>query len=304
MVYRLAAFEHWDEALPRLGMAFTGNRIFLLISALLLIFLNFSAEAVKWQRLVNRIEPTGYLKALTGVIASLAMAVTTPSRIGDVVTRGLILEPGHRFAASGHTFLCILAQMVMTVALGLLGAAIYLPANWERISGFSNTLLVSVLIAGSTGLILIILFFILDHLTGFLQKISWLKKISPFLQAIKGISFRDKSFLLVVSTLKYITYLSQFYLVLLFFGVPVDILQGFAAISLIYMILHFLLVPTIGDLGVRGSIAILILEPFSSDVPAIVFTTFLIWIINIMIPSLIGLVLLRRIHLVTDTSPS
>ncbi|MFO7617115.1 MAG: lysylphosphatidylglycerol synthase domain-containing protein [Bacteroidales bacterium] len=301
MVFRLVGFDHWDEALPRAAEAFSGSRSLMILGAFVLIYLNFSSEAVKWQRLVNRIEPTGYPKALAGVLTSLAMAVTTPGRIGDFITRGMILEPGNRFAASGHTFLCILAQMVMTVALGLLGAAVYLPANWDFLQGVSHNLNAPVLIAGIAGLALIILFFILDQLTGILQKIRWLKKINPFLAAMEGISVRDKSFLLVVSTFKYLTYIGQFYLLLIFFGVSLEFWEGMAAISLIYMIMHFLLVPTIGDLGVRGSLAILILEPFTTDVPAIVFATFAVWIINIMIPSLIGLLLLKRIRFETVT---
>lgn len=283
-----------------LEQAFKGHRVLFLVAAFILIFLNFSAEAVKWQRLVNRLEPTGYPKALMGVITSLAMAISTPGRIGDIVTRGLILKPGHRFAASGHTFLCVLAQMVMTVALGLLGAAIFFASNWQRIQGQKNSLLLSILIAGSVGLILIILFFILEKLTGFLQRFRWLKAIYPFLKSIEGISLNDKVYLLVVSTLKFLTYVLQFYVILLFFGLKIDLIQGISAIALIYMILHFLLVPTVGDLGVRGSISLLILGVFTQDVPAIVFTTFAVWIINIMIPSLIGLVLLRKVRLASS----
>ncbi|MFA5218369.1 MAG: hypothetical protein WC388_05460, partial [Bacteroidales bacterium] len=132
-----------------------------------------------------------------------------------------------------------------------------------------------------------------------LQNIKWLKKIYPFLIAVEGVSVKDKTFLLILSILKFFTYIGQYYLLLLFFGVSLEFWSGMAAISLIYMIMHFLLVPTIGDLGVRGSLSILILEPFTTDVPAIVFATFAAWIINIMLPSLIGLLMLKRIRFET-----
>jgi hypothetical protein len=70
MVYRLVEFDHWDEALPRATEAFRGSHSLMILAALVLIYLNFSAEAIKWQRLVNRIEPTGYPKALAGVLTS------------------------------------------------------------------------------------------------------------------------------------------------------------------------------------------------------------------------------------------
>jgi len=299
LVYRLVTFEHWDQAGQRFSGAFQGKRLFFLAAAVLLIFLNFSAEAIKWQRLVNRLEPVSYLKAMAGVLASLTMAITTPNRIGDVITRGLILKPGHRLAGTGHTFLCILAQMVVTITVGLMGAALYLPANDYLLMDKRDSWMVTLAVSVAAGLILLILFFSIDRLSGFFQRFRWLKVFHPFLVALQGVSIKDKSFLLLFSTLKFLTYITQFYLILNFFGINIPPFTGLSAVSLIYLILHFVPVPTVGDLGVRGSVAILILGPYTSDVPAIVFTTFVIWIINIMIPAMIGLVLLRKIRLET-----
>jgi hypothetical protein len=299
LVYRLVTFEHWDQAGQRFSEAFQGNRLFFLAAAILLIFLNFSSEAIKWQRLVNRLEPVSYLKAMSGVLSSLTMAITTPNRIGDVITRGLILKPGHRLAGTGHTFLCILAQMVVTITLGLVGAATYLPSNDYLLKNQHDSWVLTLAISIGTGLILIVLFFSIDRLSGFFQRFRWLKVFHPFLLALQGVSGKDKSFLLLFSTIKFLTYIAQFYLILHFFGIHVPPFTGLSAVALIVLILHFVPVPTVGDLGVRGSVAILILGPYTTDVPAIVFTTFLIWIINIMIPAIIGLVLLRKIRLET-----
>lgn len=300
LVYRLVTFEHWDQAGQRFSDAFQGNRLFFLGAAVLLIFLNFSSEAIKWQRLVNRLEPVTYLKAMAGVLSSLTMAITTPNRIGDVVTRGLILQPGNRFAGTGHTFLCILAQMVVTITLGLVGAATYLPSNDYLLRDHEDSWILTLAISITAGLILIILFFSIDRLSGFFQGFRWLKVFHPFLVALQGVSIKDKAFLLLFSTIKFLTYITQFYLILHFFGISITPFTGLSAVALIYLILHFVPVPTVGDLGVRGSVSILILGPYTSDVPAIVFTTFLIWIINIMIPAMIGLVLLRKIRLETE----
>ncbi len=299
LVYRLVTFEHWDQAGQRFSDAFSGNRLYFLAASILLIFLNFSSEAIKWQRLVNRLEPVNYFKALAGVLASLTMAITTPSRIGDIITRGLILKPGHRLAGTGHTFLCVLAQMVVTITLGLVGAATYLPSNEYLLKDNPDSWMITLAISITAGLVLLILFFSIDQLSGFFQRFRWLKVFHPFLVALQGVSFKDKSFLLLFSTIKFLTYITQFYLILLFFGIEIPPFTGLSAIALIYLILHFVPVPTVGDLGVRGSVSILILGPYTADVPAIVFTTFLIWIINIMFPAMIGLVLLRKIRLET-----
>jgi hypothetical protein len=299
LVYRIVAFEHWDQAWPRLSEAFRGHRYVFLVTAMALIFLNFSAEAIKWKRLVNRIEPVSYLKAMAGVLSSLAMAIITPNRIGDIVTRGLILKPGNRFAGSGLTFICVLAQMVVTVTVGFIGAATYLPSNEYLISDHTNSWVATLSIAFGIGIILVILYFAIDRLSAWFQRYRWLKVFHPFLNAMQGVSGRDKAFLLTMSLLKYLTYMTQYYLVLHFFDIRISFFHGVAAVAIILLILHFVPVPTVGDIGIRGSIAILILGPYTADVPAIVFTTFTIWIINIMIPALIGVVLLRKIKLET-----
>ncbi len=299
LIYRLVVFEHWDQSMPRLAEAFRGNRFWFLIAAILLIFLNFSSEAIKWQRMVNRLERVTYIRAMQGVLSSLAMAITTPNRIGDIITRGLILKQGNRLAGTGLTFLCVLSQMVVTITLGLIGAAAYLPSNEYLLQDHSNSWVLTFSVAITSGLILIILFFAIDRLSGWFQKFKWLKVFHSFLQALTGVSGRDKTFLLTFSTIKFITYITQYYLILQFFDIHLDIFTGLSAIALLQLILHFIPVPTVGDLGVRGSVAILILGAYTTDVPAIVFTTFTIWIINIMLPALIGVFLLRKIKLET-----
>jgi len=103
--------------------------------------------------------------------------------------------------------------------------------------------------------------------------------------------------------LKFLTYITQFYLILLFFGISIPPFTGLSAVALIYLILHFLPLPTVADMGLRGSVALWILKPYTTNDPAIIFTTFLIWIINIMIPALIGLILLRKVRLETTGAP-
>lgn len=302
LIYRLVTFQHWDQAGARFAGAFRGDGLLLLAAAVILIFLNFSSEAIKWQRLVKHLENVDFWFSLRAVLTSLTMAVTTPNRIGDVITRGLTLKPGNRLAGTGHTFLCILAQMVVTVTLGLAGAATYLPANNYLFKDHSHSWMVTFAFTISAGLILTGLYFSIDRLSGIFQRFRLFRVFRPFLVALQGISSNDKAFLLLFSTLKFLTYIVQFYLVLLFFGIHISPFTGLSAVSLIIMILHFVPLPTLGDLGVRGSVAILILGPFTSDVPAIVFTTFLIWIINIMIPALTGLVWLRKIRLDSGAS--
>lgn len=65
-------------------------------------------------------------------------------------------------------------------------------------------------------------------------------------------------------------------------------------VSVIYL-LHTA-IPTIAILeaGVRGAGAIAVLAPFSTDYTSILLAAYTLWLINIILPSLLGLIILGR----------
>src|SRR5262245_18389218 len=60
-----------------------GDRLIILVAVVLLMFVNWSLEAVKWQRMLGRLEPIGFLRSLEAVFTGLTVSFFTPNRVGE-----------------------------------------------------------------------------------------------------------------------------------------------------------------------------------------------------------------------------
>ena len=88
--------------------------------------------------------------------------------------------------------------------------------------------------------------------------------------------------------LRYFVFAFQFYLLLLFFGVDINILDAITAISGTYLLINVLPHVIIADLGIRGSAAIFVIGQLSANVQGILSATILLWLINVILPAFAG----------------
>ena len=117
-------------------------------------------------------------------------------------------------------------------------------------------------------------------------------------ESLDDFTFQDKLVLLLYSLLRYLVFSIQFYLVLLTFGVQ---LKGFYEIALIpvcFMITSIIPTLMLSEIGVRSSVAIIIFSVVSEESLPIVLASVVLWIINVAIPSVIGLVNLNKLKLI------
>ena len=103
--------------------------------------------------------------------------------------------------------------------------------------------------------------------------------------------------ILALSFVRYIIFIHQFYFLLLLFGVDIPILQAFLGISLIYLVMNVLPIITIAEIGIRGSVAIVILGYFTQNELGIVAATSILWILNLAFPVALGAILFWRIKM-------
>jgi hypothetical protein len=109
-----------------------------------------------------------------------------------------------------------------------------------------------------------------------------------------------KTFLL--SALRYVVFLTQFYLAIKLMGLNFTLLKCLLVIPVIYLVLAAIPTIALAELGVRGSVAVFLfglingshgLDPETSL--AVVSASTLIWLINIAFPSLAGILVVFRL---------
>ena len=224
-----------------------------------LLTLNYTIEAIKWKFVIASTNKFNTLQALRAVLVGQAFSFFTPARSGDYVGRTLFLAPGTKLKGITQMAWASFAQILMTICFGCFALFWNLPFfPWLK------------WVAPLGGIIALFLFFYNQPLKGWLSKIN-------LLQIDKALKWK----LLALAFARYSIYL-----------IPV----GWIDLSIAVMALLFFLsmIPAISltDLVIRGQLFLLLMAPFyQNDIMLIALTT-LIWIVNFLIPSILGAILL------------
>jgi hypothetical protein len=142
----------------------------------------------------------------------------------------------------------------------------------------------------------------------FYARLSWVVKIlekipvkSKFLSSIKILEEFNAAILwriLYLSLVRYLVFIAQYYLFFSIFGVSLNLLQTAGGMSVVFLVMA--VIPTftfLTELGLRWVASIQVIELFSANTVGIFATSFGVWLVNLVIPALIGSLLLLNIKL-------
>ncbi|PKR81130.1 hypothetical protein CW751_05980 [Brumimicrobium salinarum] len=266
------------------------NPLFFLFCVLLLP-LNWGLEMLKWKSIL-RITSSNYnLSSLfKSLLSGISTGLITPNRIGNFIGRSLFFKGKQRANLILGTLYGNFAQFLSTLIFGCIG--ILLIGNEIASLSNSNSNSNSISITFIFLFTLCLLFYFLVPFFP-IQKVRFFNAkqniLVQFQDLCKGITFP----LLFLSLVRFLVFVSQYALILIAFGVDLS----FSLISGIFLVyLLSTLTPSIffSKIIVRESAAIFVLSHFVDQTIIIVFSSLLLWIINLGIPSLLGMVYLFR----------
>jgi hypothetical protein len=102
-----------------------------------------------------------------------------------------------------------------------------------------------------------------------------------------------------ISVLRYLVFSTQFFLLLYAFGIRAEIPEVFSAIALTFFATTVIPTFALSEIGIRGSVSVIFLGMYSTDTAAILASSFLLWIINIALPALTGIVFVLQLDSIT-----
>jgi len=280
--------QTWEE-LDSSGLGLMALTVVLLIP-------NLWLEALKWRRMLRPHYPeVSQRLALKAVLAGMASGIFTPNRIGEYAGRVLYLEVGKRVEAMVGTFVDRISQLAVTLAMGLFvllgkpSQETYLGTEVER--GL-------IVIAGiSLGLILVLLVFprtFAKLIPEFLLRYAWVRQVK---QAGTTMDRNQVMAVFALSLLRYAVFSTQFVLLLYAMGWPVDAWTAYRLVALVFLAKSVVPVPGIMELGVRETIALQVFSVVNLPAASAVQSTFFLYLINIILPTLVGVAALRGIRL-------
>lgn len=289
LIYKLANIEYWTE-LQKTFREISFERLLFLVAVVLLMPINWLLEAWKWLKLTEKSVFISLKTSIKSVLGGLSTGYITPNRIGDFAGRVLFLPKESRLTGVILSIINSLTQNIVITIFGLIGAVVYFTQHFN-VGNFSNYLL---WIGIGFGLSLL-LYFSFPTLVQKIRIGSLSLKIKQTLQAISSFTFWDLMVVVFISILRYLVFCSQYYLLLRFFGITVSLSQALIAIPTMYLLITFTPSLAASEPAVRGSYAVLIFSIFSSNEIGIMLTGILIWLINFVVPMVVGTVEIAKV---------
>lgn len=270
------------------------------IAVIILMFLNWGIEARKWQVLVQHVQPFSLWKAFKSVFSGCSITMLTPNRIGEYGGRILYVEEGNRIKAISLTLVGSISQFLVTILLGCAGLFFLrffsqeqpvLPALWGDV-----LIYLSVTIA-----VISALFYLrIGWLVRTMEKLPALQKVVRHIRVLDEFDNVQLIRIFSLSLGRYVVFVLQYLLLLQVMQVEIPFITGFWLISVFYLVLA--MAPTIGfvELPVRVSACWALLKFYTSNELGVSATALGIWLINLVIPAIIGSLLILSVKIVKD----
>ncbi|MFK7899229.1 MAG: lysylphosphatidylglycerol synthase domain-containing protein [Cyclobacteriaceae bacterium] len=277
--------------------SFTDNLLILiqhpieLTLLLVLAVVNWGLEAVKWKVLVQKIERLTLWKSYMSVLLGLGVSLTMPRSVGELFGRLWGIGESGREAAVG-ALLISRGMQLSTTLLGGFASLLYFSLSGGMVKEMYYFFWVSLAIF--VGLISVIVFAF-----WFSKKET---KIQTYLATLKAYSFQTLVSVWSLAVGRFLTYAFQYYLVIHLLVDHMSAVALFAGILLVYLMKSIVLsTHTLSDEVVRQASAIWVFSLIGIGEEPVVVASSTIWILNLLIPSIIGVFLLPKAKIVLSS---
>jgi uncharacterized membrane protein YbhN (UPF0104 family) len=279
--------------------SFQSPKFFLLLAALVLVFVNWGIEALKWKASVAMIQPVSFWQAFKAVLSGVTFSVTMPNRVGEYLGRVLYLPEGSRLKTISVTLVGSFAQLLTTLFVGILGLIVLKKillqtypdlVIWYQVALYSLIAIV---------LILALIYFNVSATVSIFNKWTPCQKYLYLVEALNSFDSKLLVRILLLSILRYLVFIVQYILVFYLFEVNVSAFIIGWVMSVVFLAMA--IVPSIAlvEIGLRGEISLKLMGMFSGNSLGIGLTSITVWLINLVFPAIIGSLLLLNIKVFT-----
>ena len=267
---------------------------------IILMFVNWGIEARKWQVLVQHVQHFSFIKAFKSVLSGCSITMLTPNRIGEYGGRILYVEEGNRIKAISLTIVGSISQLLVTMIMGC-GGLLYLrffsqtqpvlPALWGD---------VLIYLSVTITIVLSLFYLRIGWLVRMMEKVPALQKVVTHIRVLDEFDNIQLIRVFSLSLGRYMVFVLQYLLLLQVMQVDLGLVTGFWLIAVFYLLMA--VAPTIGfiELPVRVSACWALLKYFTSNEIGVSAAALGIWLINLVLPAVIGSLLILSIKIVKD----
>jgi uncharacterized membrane protein YbhN (UPF0104 family) len=257
---------------------------FSLLLVLLFVPVNWFFEWRKWTLTLSVVDV--YAKPATKIHAFFAGIVTgmlTPNMLGNFIGRIYYFDRNQRIALVVLTLVTNYAQFIASIFFGIIALLILNKSPWDLDLAQLNWIFISL------AMLFLLIYFNFEWVFKYIKRKTRMYLLIRNLQSRRV--FRWK--ILGLSMLRHAVFTLQFSLMLSAFG------EDFSFQNMLWIWQFYLwltLAPSLflGKLAIRESVAIWVLTAAGMGELTIVISSFLIWVFNLLIPTVIGLFIFKR----------
>jgi uncharacterized membrane protein YbhN (UPF0104 family) len=251
----------------------------------LLMLANWGVEAVKWKRLIQRVEKISLWRSVESVFCGLTWAVFTPNRIGEYGGRVFFLSPKRRIIGVVAMAVGNIAQLVLTNVFGALTVCIFIARYVDVEPVFQLMILVLAIIFA---MFFIIFYFNIAWLNGLLLSIRFTRKYQRFYAILAKYKKEELLRILLLSLLRYSIFTTQYILMFLWLIPGLNIKDILMLVPILFFVQSTLPSLDLLDIGIRSVTALFFFKYVTAQNTAVVACIASIWLINIIIPAILG----------------
>ena len=256
-----------NHELIKLNISINSVEFYLCLLLLIILqFFNWFLEAVKFRILYLPYESISLKKAIYSVYIGNFTSFFTPDRMGS--------------------FIGNLAQLIITILFMLIGSDLYIMIDNQLVE-FSNEIIISIFMAYFILFISLVIIYLNPSIVlQFMTRWKTMKTYILRLQSLDKLSTKTKTYVLLLSMLRYMIFYLQFYIVTIGFDLNISAVELLVFIGLLYGIITFIPSPFMGNLGTREALSIYLASGVIGLYAPLI--SFIIWLVNVALSTLIG----------------
>lgn len=305
--YQVFQRESINEIIQYVGQIIYKQQVIIgFIIVFLLMIINWSIEAFKWKYLIKKAEPIAFHKSFMGVLYGITISIFMPNRTGEFAGRIMVLKKSSRWKGVFLTIVGSISQFMVTLIAGTFGAILLFlqGKHWEP--PIENVALVFFIAAFISVFLVTYFYFHIHKLERLPIKRKWFIKLKKHIHALALFRRQELVIVLLMSSLRYLVFSFQFYLLLVFCGINIPLFPAFLIIATWFLFITVIPTVALSEIGVRGAVSVFLFHLyfnqtshiFSLQEEIVVLTAaFALWAINIIIPALLGALLSFRIKI-------
>jgi len=287
IAYKLFVAYDIDVLFSEYQLQLTFSNLFLMVIVLGMMPFNILFELYKWKLLVGKYEQISIATSAKAVFSGICLSILTPNQIGSFAGRIIHLKElnkikGTLIAVIGNT-----AQALIAAVMGLLAGIFFL---WY-FDVVTDLWMVTIIILWLLLIVVVVYFYFHINKISLIRK--W-PKLVEYLSVFGAYESKELRSILLFSLIRYLLFSTQYFLLLQFFGIDIGFVESYAAILATLFVQGFVPSFLLIELGMRGASAIWLIGIFSDNLPGILLSAYTLWIINLMIPALVGLFVLLK----------